>query len=88
MQHFKEVLQGDEFPLLDVNELSTLLKGKYLNVQKEEEIFSAVIQWVKHDIEDRTRHLETLFECIRFDYFEDNVSKSFANETYFGYLDF
>lgn len=74
LDHFGEVSQGDEFPELNVEYLSELLKDEKINVAAEEDVFNALMRWLKYDVERRRKSLETLLECVRFQHVKDSVS--------------
>lgn len=72
-QHFVEVSQNDEFLLLEVDQLSTLLKEDQLNISSEEEVFSAAMRWVHYDIDGRNESLVKLLEYVRLKIISDSV---------------
>lgn len=76
-QHYLEVLEGDEFLELTVEELVDLLQSEELNVHSEEQVFESVMKWVRHDVDIRKRHLATVLEHVRLPLVERNylVSK-------------
>lgn len=74
LDHFEEVAKGDEFKELEVNELCELLKDSKLRVNGEENVFSAMMDWIKHDVAGRKHLVERLLEHIRFQYIADKVS--------------
>lgn len=65
-ENFVEVAETQEFLLLDVGHLSTLLKSDGLNVYSEEEVFNALSKWVNYDQENRKCNVKYLLETIRF----------------------
>ena len=64
-QHFLEVLEAGEFLELEPPKLGELLQSEDLNVQSEEQVFEAVMKWVRHDVEKRKQHLGTVLQYVR-----------------------
>ncbi|XP_053575266.1 kelch-like protein 3 [Bombina bombina] len=65
-QHFPEVMLGDEFLNLSLDEVCTLISSDKLTVSSEEKVFEAVISWIKHKKETRFEHMAKLMEHVRF----------------------
>lgn len=76
LDHFVEVSQGDDFLQLNAKRLSALLSEDELDVPAEKNVFDALMRWMKHDVDGRKKSLETLLDCIRFEYLKDSVSES------------
>lgn len=64
-QRFPEVALHEEFLDLTFEELSEIIADDHLNVRGEEQVFEAVIAWVKHRLEDRKGSVASLLEHIR-----------------------
>lgn len=64
-EHFNDVVQNEEFLLLPKDELAILLSSEDLNVECEEDVYNALIFWVRHDLEDRKVLLPELLGKIR-----------------------
>uniref|UniRef100_A0A672G905 Kelch-like family member 17 n=1 Tax=Salarias fasciatus TaxID=181472 RepID=A0A672G905_SALFA len=62
LQHFVEVSKTEEFMLLPLKQVLDLISSDNLNVPSEEEVYRAVLSWVKHDIDGRRQHL---MKCVR-----------------------
>lgn len=75
MDRFVEVSKCDEFIELCAEDLFILLRDDEINVTSEEEVFIALMGWVKHAPETRKQLLGTLLECIRFNHIKDSVRK-------------
>lgn len=75
LYRFKEVSKCDEFFLLHVDQLSVLLANDKLNVPGEEDIFKALMDWVKYDLDGRKPLLKTLLKCVRFTHVKEPVSR-------------
>jgi len=57
-QHnFQEVMESEEFLLLPVGQLVDIISSDELNVRSEEQVFSAVMSWVKYNVSERRQHL-------------------------------
>lgn len=76
LDHFEEVAKGDEFKELDVNELCDLLKDSKLRVNGEQDVFNAMIEWIRHDVAGRKHLVERVLDHIRFQYITNTVSES------------
>ena len=66
IEHFSEIINSDEFFNLTEEHLARLLSRDDLSVRCESVVFKAVVDWVKFDPEKRRRHLDHLFQCVRF----------------------
>lgn len=65
-QHnFQEVIESDEFLLLPVNQLVDILSSDELNVKSEEQVYFAVISWMKHNITERRAYLPQILPHVR-----------------------
>uniref|UniRef100_A0A1I7TK06 BTB domain-containing protein n=1 Tax=Caenorhabditis tropicalis TaxID=1561998 RepID=A0A1I7TK06_9PELO len=65
LKNFSSVIGRDEFLFLTVDSLSSIIRSDRLNAASEEIVFSAVIQWVRHDIPKRKLHLPMLLSHVR-----------------------
>ncbi|XP_013413752.1 kelch-like protein 20 [Lingula anatina] len=65
-QHnFQEVMESEEFLLLPLNQLVDIISSDELNVRSEEQVYSAVMGWVKHNIQERKGNLPTVVQHVR-----------------------
>uniref|UniRef100_A0A8C1FZP7 Kelch-like family member 18 n=1 Tax=Cyprinus carpio carpio TaxID=630221 RepID=A0A8C1FZP7_CYPCA len=64
-QHFVEVSMSEEFLALRPEEVLELVGCDELNVQAEEQVFEAVLAWVRHSREDRESRLPELMSKTR-----------------------
>ena len=64
-RHFQEVAAGSEFLNNSWENIAKLISSSNLNVKSEEEVYSAVMQWVKQDPTDRAQHLPNLLAEVR-----------------------
>ncbi|XP_032237178.2 kelch-like protein 3 [Nematostella vectensis] len=65
-KNFQQVRSEEEFLDLSIGELCELISSDDLNVETEEEVFEAVLKWVKHESQNRAMHLPTALPCLRF----------------------
>ena len=64
-RHFQEVAVGSEFLNNSWENIAKLISSSDLNVGSEEDVYSAVMQWVKQDPTDRVQHLPSLLAEVR-----------------------
>lgn len=64
-----------EFLELNTDYLLALLKRDDLKVCAEEQVFEALVKWVKHDPESRKCYVSELLQAIRFTQIKQEVSK-------------
>uniref|UniRef100_A0A8D0ACV1 Kelch-like family member 5 n=1 Tax=Sander lucioperca TaxID=283035 RepID=A0A8D0ACV1_SANLU len=65
MEHFLEVVGGQEFLLLPVEEMEKLITSDDVNVPDEETVVTSLLTWVLHDTDTRQHHLPLLLAHIR-----------------------
>ena len=53
-------MDSEEFQLLPLNQLVDIICSDELNVRNEEQVFSAVMAWLKYNMQDRRPHLATV----------------------------
>ena len=53
-------MESEEFMLLPINQLVDIISSDELNVRSEEQVYSAIMGWVKYNIQDRRPHLPTV----------------------------
>uniref|UniRef100_A0AAY4E720 BACK domain-containing protein n=1 Tax=Denticeps clupeoides TaxID=299321 RepID=A0AAY4E720_9TELE len=64
-QHFSEVMLGEEFLALTLQQVCCLISSDRLTVSSEEMVFESMIAWIKHDKEARLEHMPKLMEYVR-----------------------
>ncbi|XP_055499145.1 kelch-like protein 3 isoform X3 [Leucoraja erinacea] len=64
-QHFPDVMLGEEFLTLNLDQVCSLISSDKLTVATEEKVFEAVISWIKYDKEARLEHMANLMENVR-----------------------
>ena len=62
--HFQEVVDHEEFLLLPLNQLMEISSSDELNVRSEEQVYQAVMSWVKYNISERRQHLPVVWSKI------------------------
>ncbi|XP_069935542.1 kelch-like protein 17 isoform X7 [Oryctolagus cuniculus] len=65
LQHFADVAKTEEFMLLPLKQVLELVSSDSLNVPSEEDVYRAVLSWVKHDVDARRQHVPRLMKCVR-----------------------
>lgn len=64
-QHnFQEVVESEEFLLLPLPQLIDIISNDELNIRSEEQVYNAVMNWVKHNIE-RCQYLSQVLQHVR-----------------------
>jgi len=63
--HFVDVAKSEDFRALDAEDIKELICKDEINVSDEEEVYQAVIAWVKHDVPSRECLLPELLKCMR-----------------------
>jgi kelch-like protein 20 len=58
-----QVMDSEEFMLLPFNQLVDIISSDELNVRSEEQVFSAVMIWVRYSIQERRHHLSNVSQC-------------------------
>ena len=64
LDHFVEVVKGDEFIHLRFEAASSLLSSENLNVSSEEHVFDAVHRWLQYD-PSRQEHASEMLSLVR-----------------------
>ncbi|KAK3101658.1 hypothetical protein FSP39_005276 [Pinctada imbricata] len=65
LKHFDEVISQEEFKTLPIEQVESLIKSDEIQVNSEEPVYDAVINWVKYDPEKREDLLPRLLEFVR-----------------------
>lgn len=61
-----KVTESEEFLLLPVNQLIDIISSDELNVRSEEQVFIAVLAWVKYNVAERRGHLPQVCYCYTY----------------------
>ncbi|KAL9915483.1 kelch-like protein 17 isoform X1 [Glossina fuscipes] len=65
LQNFQQVVGTEEFLLLPFEEVKDLISNNQLNISSEEKVFHAVLNWIKHDLDERQNHIAELMSHVR-----------------------
>ena len=65
LENFSVVVDSDEFLEIQLGRLLTYLTSDLIDVRSEETVYSAVMQWIKHDMTKRQAYKCALMEHIR-----------------------
>ena len=66
LQNFVSVVEADDFKALNFERIKELVLHDDIIVSKEEEVYEAVVTWVKHDVSSREKLFPELLKCLRF----------------------
>ena len=58
-------MTSEEFLLLPVNQLIDIISSDELNVRSEEQVFSAVMGWIKYNVSERRPTLYQVLQHVR-----------------------
>ncbi len=64
-ENFVAIAKTEDFRGLDFEKVKELICSDEINVSEEEEVYQAVIAWVKHDVPSRECLLPELLKCVR-----------------------
>lgn len=65
-QHnFQEVMHSEEFMLLPVNQLVDIISSDELNVINEEQVYEAVLGWIRYNVNERKQYLYQVLQHVR-----------------------
>ena len=65
IMNFNLVTKTEEFLQLPSDDLEDIISSDCLRITSEEEVYSAVIRWVYHDLNSRKEHFPSLMQHIR-----------------------
>lgn len=79
-ERYQVVVRDQDFLHLAPSELAIIITSDALNVEREEQVFESLMDWVRHDESNRLKDLPELLHCIRFrliplDYFKERVER-------------
>lgn len=79
-ERFQLITRDEEFLQMHPSELAAILANDNLNVETEEAVFEALMNWVSRDAENREKELPGLLDCVRLrlvseDYLKEKVEK-------------
>lgn len=76
-RNFKEIVWVEEFLQLDCGQLQAILKSDHLKIDDEEEVFDALLYWVRFDVDNRRDAFISLLHNIRLQHVGETVSINF-----------
>lgn len=59
-------MESEEFMLLPANQLIDIISSDELNVRSEEQVFNAVMAWVKYSIQERRPQLPQVCDWQKY----------------------
>ena len=65
VENFVAVVNSDDFRSLDFDKVKALISRDDIIVSREEDIYYAVVLWVKHDLPSRECLFPELLKCVR-----------------------
>ena len=65
LENFREVMKSEEYALLPCELLIKVISSDDLNIVAEEEVYEAVMSWVKHDLNNRVKQLPNIIRFVR-----------------------
>lgn len=65
LDNFKNVMKSEEYALLPSELLVKVISSDDLNVILEEEVYDAVMAWIRHDLNNRVSKLPSLIRFVR-----------------------
>ncbi|XP_023122068.2 kelch-like protein 40b [Amphiprion ocellaris] len=79
-ERFQLISRDEDFLQLLPSELAAILTNDNLNVETEESVFEALMNWVSQDADNREKELPGLLDCVRLrlvteDYLREKVGK-------------
>ncbi|XP_068594391.1 kelch-like protein 40a [Cebidichthys violaceus] len=79
-ERYQVVVRDQDFLQLGPSELALIITSDALNIEREEQVFESLMDWVRHDETNRVKDLPELLHCIRFrliplDYFKEKVER-------------
>ena len=76
---FQIVVETQNFLHLDFNLVAKILNSSELNIDSEVEIFNAVVTWLKHNTEERSKYAKHLLLKVRFTLLADPALRFISN---------
>ena len=65
LHNFQDVINSEEFLLLPIKQLCDIISSDELNVNSEEEVFTAVMKWLKYNLAERRDSLKEVLKHVR-----------------------
>ncbi len=64
LSEFQEVTETDAFKEMSEDELTKYIKDEQLHVANEDPVFEALVNWIRHDVENRKYRFESLLKHV------------------------
>ncbi|KAK2821976.1 hypothetical protein Q5P01_022041 [Channa striata] len=79
-ERYQVITRDQDFLQLGASELAMIITSDALNVEREEQVFESLMDWVRHDESNRLKELPELLHCVRFrliplEYFKEKVER-------------
>ncbi len=65
---YKEVVAGPEFLEMPIDDVEEYIQNDNLRIPNEDQVYDAVITWIKYHSDERSVHLSQLVKSIRFQF--------------------
>ncbi|CAF0965904.1 unnamed protein product [Adineta steineri] len=78
-EHFEDIIRHEEFLTLDFRDVYFILKADQVQVKCESIIYTAAMQWVRHDLLNRRKELSEILPCIRVQFLDPLFLKGVIN---------
>jgi hypothetical protein len=83
IKDFRNIAKNTKFVELRVDTVCRILSSDDLDVDNEEEVFSAAKTWIQHDPSNREQHLSRVMKCVRFSSMENcDISSILSNDNF------
>ncbi|XP_025054046.1 kelch repeat and BTB domain-containing protein 3 isoform X2 [Alligator sinensis] len=79
LHHFSLLLRSADFLEMNFEILQKCLEADELNVPEEETVLKAVLQWTKHNLETRQKHLPQLIKKVRLHHLSEKTLQDFLH---------
>uniref|UniRef100_A0A1A9VDI3 BTB domain-containing protein n=1 Tax=Glossina austeni TaxID=7395 RepID=A0A1A9VDI3_GLOAU len=64
LDHFDDLIEVEDLLLLPFDEIEKFIKDDLLTVKSEDDVYKAMLNWIKHDVNNRKIHLPELMSHI------------------------
>ena len=65
LENFRDVMKSEEYALLPCDLLIKVISSDDLNIVEERVVYESVLEWVKHDLNNRASKLASLIRYVR-----------------------
>ena len=65
LKHFLEILHYQDFKQLTCNHIIRIISSDEINAETEEQIFTAAMEWLHYDLDNRHKFVPNILSCIR-----------------------